>query len=299
MKRFMKTCGIAAFVMILAGIVMTALAGVIKGPEVIASVKTYVGEAVNQLDSGIRFDVNTNMNFDENIPVMEGAASQTFSVSEIQKLDAEIGACQLMILPSEDENIYVQTEGTGTYQGYVSEGTLYLKAISSTNIGASLSKEDNTINLDLQAPDCDIALFIPENFYLEEMKLSLGAGEISGSTAFAAGKLDIELAAGEVTLPNLQVGKLYAEVGAGSLYYKGNIGEAVDVECGMGEIELELEGAATDYNYDVEVAAGEVTVGRESFGGIAGERSVDNNASKNIDVECAMGSVTVTFVNAE
>ena len=43
------------------------------------------------------------------------------------------------------------------------------------------------------------------------------------------------------------------------------------------------------------MAAGDVTIGNESFGGIAGEREIDNNASADINVECAMGSVEITF----
>lgn len=297
MKKFMKTCGILALIMILAGIVMTSVAGIIKGPEVIATVKGYISDGLEKLDSGVRFDVEADMDFNSNEPVLEGATGQKFAGADVNKLDIEVGTCELNILPSEDEYFYVDVEGAGTYQGYLSDETLCIKAISSTGIGATLSTDENQINLDIQASGCEIDLFVPADFYFEEVKLSLGAGAISNSAVFKVDALEIELAAGEIELPNMEVNGLTAEVGAGTLTYMGSIQEAVDVECGMGEVELELSGTETDFNYDVEVAAGDVTIGRESFGGIAGERSIDNNASKDINIECAMGAVEVTFAN--
>ncbi len=87
--------------------------------------------------------------------VLAGESQQSFTATEVRKLDAEVGTCQLNILPSEDQNIYVHTEGVGTYQGYVKDETLYLKGVSAGNIGADLSKGDNGINLDLQLSACE------------------------------------------------------------------------------------------------------------------------------------------------
>lgn len=297
MKKFMKTCAIMALVMVLAGIIMVSLAGIVKGPEVIATIKNYVANGLEQLDSGVRFDVEADMGFDSAVPIAGGAGIQTFSASDIKNLDIEIGACELNILPSEDEFFYVHVDSAGTYQGYVSEDTLCVKAMSSTGIGATLSNENNELNLDIQAPVCAVDLYVPTNFSFEEIKLSLGAGEINGSAFLKADEMEVELAAGEINLTNLETGILNAEIGAGIFTCAANILENVDVECGMGEVNLELAGAGTDFNYDVEVAAGEVTVGEESFGGIAGDRSVNNNAAKNINIECAMGAVEVSFVN--
>lgn len=296
MKKFMKTCGILALVMILLGIVLTSIGAITAGPTVISSVKNYISDGIAKLDSGVRFNVESDMDFDNDAPVQSGNVVQTYGAEEITGLDVEIGTCQLKILPSEDQNLYVRAESAGSYQGYVSDGTLHLKAISSTGLGASLSTEDNTINLDLQAPGCEITLYVPTDFYFEEVKVSLGAGSVASSTLWRAGELELELAAGEIELSNLEVVSLNAQVGAGTLTYNGSVLGNADVECGMGDIELELSGAETDFNYDVEVAAGDVIIGRESFGGIAGERSINNNASKNINVECAMGTVDITFV---
>lgn len=297
MKKFMSICGILAGIMIVAGIVMVLISGAVKGPEALRAIKNYVANGIEQLDSGVRFDVESNMNFDNGMPVLAGESQQSFTATEVRKLDAEVGTCQLNILPSEDQNIYVHTEGVGTYQGYVKDETLYLKGVSAGSIGADLSKGDNGINLDLQLSACEITLFVPADFYFEEVKLSLGAGAVSGSCPWEAGKLELELAAGEIELSNVEVEFLNVEVGAGVLNYEGSIFKEADVECGMGDVTIKLDDSQTDYNYDVEVAAGDVTIGSESFSGIAGERNINNNATKNINIECAMGSVEVAFAN--
>lgn len=296
MKKFMKNCGILALVMILVGIVMTATAGIVKGPEVIAAFTSYSKTALEKLDSGVRFDVESDMDFASDVPMLNANEQNTFDATGITKLDMELGACQLNILPSEDQYFYAHTDGAGSCQVYTSDETLHVKVISATSIGASLSADDNEINLDIKAPTGAVYLYVPASYHFEEVKLVLGAGAISSSTLFTADDLEIELAAGEIELENIEVGKLNAEVGAGTLSFAGSVQQEADVECGMGEINLELAGSESDFNYDVEVAAGDVTIGRESFGGIAGERDINNGAAKNINVECAMGAIDISFL---
>ena len=297
MKKFMNICGTLAIIMIIAGIAMVGVSGAVKGPEAMKAIANFVTDGMEQLDSGVRFDVQSDLDFEDGIPVLAGDSQQSFAATEVQKLDVEIGACQFTILPSEDNNIYVHTTGVGSYQGYVKDGTLHLKGISANGIGADLSKEDNGVNVELQLSACELTLYVPKDCYFEEVKLTLGAGAVSGSCPWEAEKLELELAAGEIELSNVEAGSLNVEVGAGALTYEGSIFKEVDVECGMGDVVINLDDAQTEYNYDVEVAAGDVTIGSESFGGIASERNINNNAAKNMNIECAMGSVEIAFAN--
>lgn len=297
MKKFMNICGTLSVIMIVAGIVMIAITGKVKGPEVSRNIREYVEKGMEQLDSGVRFNVENDLDFDREIPVLSGESKQSFTAAEVKKLDAELGALQLNILPSEDQNLHIYTSGSGNYQSYVKEGTLYLKGISGTGIETDLSAGEGGIHFDFDLPACGITLLIPADFYFEEAKLSLGTGTVSGSCPWEVGRLDIELAAGEIILSGMETEFLNAEVGAGALTYEGSISGEAEVECGMGDVTLQLDDSQTDYNYEVEMAAGNVTIGSESFGGIAGERNINNNAARNIKVECAMGNVEITFAD--
>jgi len=96
-------------------------------------------------------------------------------------------------------------------------------------------------------------------------------------------------------LKQFEAGKLNAEVGMGSLEASGDIRSNANLECAMGSIDLKLAGKETDFNYNFEGAMGSVTVGKSEYSGIAQERSVDNDAAKDLELECSMGSITVKF----
>ncbi len=183
---------------------------------------------------------------------------------------------------SEDGDFHVNVENAGGYQGYVKSGNLCIRGISKTTVG-------------IEAQSCVIQLFVPSNFLFEEMELFLGAGQISANADLSADNMQIELGAGEIILDSLTANELEAEVGMGSLEITGDIIETADVECAMGNILLSLVGEETDFNYRLDVAAGDVSIGDRSFGGMAEERDIDNNASKDIGVECAMGSICIDF----
>lgn len=295
MKKFMKNCAITALIMIFLGIATTAAAVIAKGPDMIATITRYSNEILNKLNIGVHLNLIPELGFDADIPILESNSQQTIDAAGITKLDIELGSCELQILPSEDQYFYAHMDGTGTCQVYSDAETLCVKASSAISGSAGPSGDTNGIHLNLNGSTGAVTLYVPKDYFFEQVKITVGAGEINGSSAFRAAELKIELAAGEINLSNVEAGNLDAEVGAGVLAFAGNILQSVNAECGMGELSLQLTGTKTDYNYDVEVAAGEVTIDNESFGGIAGERKINNNASKNVAVECAMGNIDISF----
>ncbi len=295
MKRFMKTCGILALVLIVAGLGMALVAGAIQGPITWAefknsvywdddfkeSVQDQVIAGLEHLDSGQRYEIEEHVNFDNDNPIYEGDTEQTFTAAEIRDLEIEVGACGLEVQDSEDGDFHIKVQNAGGYQGYVKDGTLHLKSIRSTTWGDGIK--------------CRIKLYVPEDVTFDKVELALGAGLIEWKSMVRASDLEIELGAGEISLAELAVGKLEAEVGMGSLEASGDIREKADVTCAMGNIDLDLEGAANSFNYEVEVAAGSVDIDGRVYSGLAKDKDIDNHASKDISVECAMGNISISF----
>ena len=89
--------------------------------------------------------------------------------------------------------------------------------------------------------------------------------------------------------------QLDGEVGVGQLYLEGNVTEHGDIQCSMGSVEMYLEMGEEDYNYAVECGMGSVEIGGRAYSGLAREQYVDNGAARQIDVDCAMGSVEIYF----
>lgn len=295
MKAFMKTCGILALILIVVGLGMALVAGSIQGPitwadfkksvywddNIPESIENQVMAGLEHLDSGQRFEMEEHVNFDSENPIYEGDIEQTFTASEIQDLEIEVGACGLEVQDSEDGDFHIKVQNAGSYQGYVKDGTFHIRSIRKTTFRDGIK--------------CRIKLYVPENFTFEEVELALGAGQINWKSAVRASEMEIELGAGEIILKELAVGKLTAEVGAGSLEAAGDIREKADVTCAMGNIDLKLDGAEDSFNYEVDVAMGNVEIDGKTYSGLATEKDIDNNAARDISAECAMGNISISF----
>lgn len=278
MKKFMKVCGILSLVLIVVGFVMALVSGIIGGPIIYSQLRS----SLQSLDSGVSFGIDNDMIFDTNHTVFQGDTEQSFAAEDVKQLNVEAGACRLVIGESEDGEFHVSVQGAGKYQGYLKGDTLCIKGVRSNVLGNA-------------GQECSIRLAVPNGVSFREIALSLGAGQISGEADLSTERMEIELGAGEITLSGLTAEEFKAEVGMGALTVYGDIQRKADVECAMGSIVMTLAGAKTDYNYQVEAAAGEVNIGGQSIGGVAGEWNVSNDAPRDINVECAMGSINIAF----
>ena len=76
---------------------------------------------------------------------------------------------------------------------------------------------------------------------------------------------------------------------------EGSLNGNVDIDCGMGNVELNLSNLYSDFNYTVKVGAGEVELGEEEYSGIAHNVSLNNNSDRIMNIKCGMGDVSVAF----
>ena len=291
MKKFMKTCAILALVLIVVGMGLALVAGAIQGPITWAELKksaywdkesleNQIVAGLEHLDSGQRYELEEHVNFDNDHPIYEGDTEQTFSAAEIRDIEILAGACSIEVKDSEDEDFHIKVQKAGSYQGYIKGDTLHVRSVRKTTWGDT---------------KCLIKLYVPADFTFEDVELSLGAGQIDWQSVLRASEVEIELGAGDINLTDLTADKLKAEVGMGSLEVTGDIREKADASCAMGNIDLTLVGEENSFNYEVEVAAGNVIIGGKTYSGLAKEKDIDNNALRDISVECAMGNISISF----
>ncbi|MCM1065438.1 MAG: DUF4097 domain-containing protein [Eubacterium sp.] len=325
MKKFMKGCAITALILFVIGFVLATVASTVRGRTTIENVVESVtggrvrvhlnpfdwGVYVDDMDvldwvddfeifDDVDFDVEDNMSFDSHHTILRGNVDRYSLGSDIRELDFEIGACSFTTQPSPDGNFYLEAAYAGKIQGYVEDGTLYIRSTASV-------KRWNDLN------GCRIILYVPENAYFEEADIEVGAGrlefdrlqakEISlevGAGQISLDKLQSEslkvsVGLGQIALENMTVGELDAEVGMGEFVAAGALNGDGDVECAMGNVSLTLEGNQKDFNYGLSKAMGNVTLGSSSSSGFASDQYLDNNAFKTMDIECAVGNVTIQF----
>ncbi len=325
MKKFMKTCGIIALVMIVLGVALGIAGSSVAGRATISQVvETVTGGRVKvefgdggwgifsgiasigdmevDLGSGpnVNYDIGDASMFSKEHDIMSGDVEPYSPGSGIRNLKMQVGGCDVETKASKDDRIYVEAKGMRKFQGYVEGDTLYvLGTVKSGLIGLDRKSE--------------VILYLPEDYFFDEVEIDMGAGALD-IDRLSAGEVSLEVGAGRITLGTVQVRELTANVGAGQIELKdmvvgeldvevgmgeftaqGSLDGDAEVECSMGNVEMKLDGREEDFNYQIEGAMGSIRLDKEDMGGFAQEKSIDNGAAKTMKIECSMGNVTVKF----
>lgn len=138
-----------------------------------------------------------------------------------------------------------------------------------------------------------IWIYIPENS-LRDVDIDVEAGTIYIENV-TANSLNVSVGAGEAVIERFKAQEAEFECGAGRIEAHGDAERELETSCGAGEIVLELSGKKEDYNYEIECGVGEVVIGNESHSGIGSTDRHSHGASKEMNIECGIGSVTVEF----
>lgn len=265
-------------------------------------IKTH--EIVNNITGGgdaDRLEVNGSAYYD-------GGYEEHYFMENIRNLDLDLGAGTLIIQEKDavDNTIDIYIQGVGKCSHYVEEGdgTLRVEGFKGiTHIVGTNIYKDNVITIALPAGcqfeevELEIGAGIMEVYNLSayELEAAVGAGELSLSDV-EAGEWSVDVGAGVVET-NVMTVKKDADitVGMGSVAYNGCIMGNLDVECSMGNVEMELDGKETDHNYEIECGAGNIVVGGFSTSALAMERKINNGAASTFEIECSMGNVNIWF----
>lgn len=318
MKKFMKVCAIMALILLVLGFGMSIVAGAAEGTTRISEIVDTITDGKlninlesitdwgiqideeNLFGTGIHYDITENMVFDDDYEVFSGDVAKTSVGNQFSNLDVEAGGCTLFFRPSEDTEFYVEAKGCSKFQYYIEEETLFIKVMHTVD---DLTDYDN----------CEIVLYVPEGFEFACVDLELGAGLMEIGTICAksisaevgAGQICVnsleteecivEVGMGEIVIDGMQIKNMYAEVGMGHLSLTGTVLDNANIECSMGAIDFIVSGQKEDFNYTIEAAMGNVSVDGVDYSGLARDKTIENGADKQMDIECAMGNIDIQF----
>ena len=259
-------------------------------------------------------DAESERPFDEPEGVSEGSqfsgtATEKISdvkMSEIKNIEMELGAGEIELKESKNGTFHVDEGENMNIVSDFSDGTLRIRTKNMNNVqilgfntgSVSAGKAViylpeqayEEITLDLGAGTCKGDL--PE---CEKLSIRLGAGECEFDY-IKTGEAELEVGAGECRIGLLEVNDLNADIAMGEFEAKALINKELDAKVGMGEISMEIIGEEADFDYDVEVGAGEVRIGSRSYSGVGSGGSQENGSEREIDVECGMGEAKIDFV---
>ena len=185
----------------------------------------------------------------------------------------------------------------------------------------NVNKDGNTIKIHTPLKiittkmDTRATIEIPQGMKFQDVFMNVGAGELR-CQSIAADNLKIKVGAGKIIAENFDSEKSVISVGAGEITVNAGVSADMDIDvgmgsftfhgtangdlvanCGVGNVQMWLDGDQRDYNYHVKCAMGNITVGNNSYGGMATDQHIDNNAAYQCKLDCGMGRIAVHFEN--
>lgn len=148
----------------------------------------------------------------------------------------------------------------------------------------------------------------------EGLELKMGAGQID-IDSLNAQNIALKVGAGEMNIGEIDTTVINVKGSAGSVAIKKINADSLDMDIAMGEFEIMdkaavrkltadlsagqidicLAGGEDDYNYDINVAEGEISIGDAEYSGLAHGKKIDNGALNDISLDCSAGEINIEF----
>lgn len=332
MKKFTKGCLLTALILFLVGIVMCGVCGLLGGFRQLSQMDG-IGDFpfgfhmdddgdwdfgfFRSVDSGGR--IGKDWEEERYLRLSEGKENEiSMNADSCTELDIELAQCDLYLEEAEDDQIRVYVTGdTLRYYWMMDGSTLCLK-----NAGKRASHTEDEVHVSIPAGQAFRAVEIEfgagllhaaplqageasidvgagvcelEELVADEADLTVGAGQLHVET-LTAREADVSVGAGELIVRGMTVdGEMDLEMNMGSATLDGKLDGNLSLECGMGDVTMHLTGSEDDHSYDVECGMGDVQVGSHGHGGFATSKSWNDGKGSLFEIDCNMGSVTITF----
>lgn len=96
-----------------------------------------------------------------------------------------------------------------------------------------------------------------------------------------------------MTIGNITANDAEIECGLGEIKIKGSLTGNNLIKCGIGRIELNLQGNEQDYSYELKSGLGNVVIDKRSYSHVS--KSIYNKADNLLVLECGIGNIIVDF----
>ncbi|MGN0170484.1 MAG: DUF4097 family beta strand repeat-containing protein [Lachnospiraceae bacterium] len=197
---------------------------------------------------------------------MEDGIPYDYDYNRLSCLEIDITAAELVIEPStEPDRIRFIAEYKST------SDTILLTDNGKDSI--SLSSEKHHI---VGNPTVKITIQIPDDYEIDSLDLELSAGNVHSSAKLQVGEADICVDAGNLSIANM-------------------IASEMEIENDAGNTELTLPGTAKDYNYELSCSLGRIEFDGKSKNGFEKSYVQNNQADRDVSIECAAGNISVDF----
>lgn len=308
MRKWMKGFAIAGVVLLIIGTAVTALAAVagnftedryVYGARTARyygkGVFEYIGDVLRteryngntlEIDPGVEPLGESDLDFDDTdfviSPLDEMKLVGSYgSINKIE-LEAERSAVKIVENPelTDEIRVYIKEGSRSVIETETEEpGELKIKYSWPTRISRGYTEG---------------IVEIPAGYRFREAELEVKAGVIIAEK-LNADEFDASVKAAKMVLNHFKAMDADFSVEAGSFTAIGEIDTRLEAEAKAGSMSVSLAGGENDYNYKLENAVGNVTVGGNVYSGLSKDKKVNSGTNKTIVIDCAAGSVDIQF----
>lgn len=301
MKKFAMISLITAGIMFALGLGFFITGGVTGGIKLIADFSVNGVESLLEKFGGVPENFipeEVKAEYNEAYPIIQGGGSvnnmQVCTRDEVTDVKICVMSGDLEIESVGGTDYFgVDWEGMGRFQYYVEDGTLYV--MSTENFGNTtiyvpedMVCESYTIAAAASNVDADVIKAEEVLFYIGMSEVSIDTLE-ADSLTMEAGKSNFEIAQGNV-------GECSMTYDTSDIDYSGSISGNVGVIGSMGNLEFELWGDSDQYNYFIHSTMGSVDMPGYHVVGFTQNKTIDNNAGKDMTLNSSMGNIEVDFM---
>lgn len=227
----------------------------------------------------------------------------------VKDLVFEVGASTIDVMIGDTEEYILSYEGLkyGTISDRYEDGVLRITYRQKDNWPSKLMYDND---IDKQK----ITLTVPKDAVLDSALFEFGAAEI-GMEGITAKELYVTVGAGQLNAYNLTAtelakfnagaGAFYADevvltnaelmCGVGQMNLSGIFTGDTTVDCGVGSMELDVDGAQEEYRGDLNCGLGEIRFGDIEIEGSGQKSYGTSSATSRMDIKCGIGEVDVRF----
>lgn len=218
-----------------------------------------------------------------------------------EAIEVEIGVHGLKLMEGDAGKIRLEGRNADRIQCYVENGTLYLKDVGThkkyekTNgrelmLTVPAGTEWKTAVLDADMGYVQAETLSAKTAVLKTEMGSIELGKLKADYAEASGEM------GNVEVEEAEIKGLKAEAEMGNIVFSGTVKGPVEADSEMGSITLRLRQEQEEFDYRVSSEMGEVKIDGVKYGLADGrEKTVDNGADWQMDLETSMGSIEILF----
>lgn len=292
MKTIGKIVGKLSLILLLIGIVcvligacnggFAQMAGINMGWK-IPFVNINVGPAVSLKDT-------------EGMVITDGE-EVVYPTADVKNLKLDLGACQISIVKSEDDDIHVTSEKKMKIQSGVKNGELKIKSENIIWYGGTRK----------------VVLALPADMSFDEVKFDMGAGACVSRVPFSCDKFNLDVGAGSVDISDINAKDARINIGAGDAAFSkaffedanidvgmgncsltGDITDDLNLDVSMGSVSMILESSQADHKCNGDTAMGNIKFGKSTTSNDSGKQ-LDKDVDSQYNVDCSMGSVEIEF----